>query len=96
MVSKTYIQSHSATFRILLLIQLLLKDKRFAKVLDVKKLIDLRTKLTSHKLKLVRAKVVCPVTGRGRGIVRFIGVSRFVAKRLIVSCQLPGIKSSSW
>lgn len=82
-------------FRVLFLTQLLLKDKRFSGIVDRTKLISLRTKITGPISKKVRAKTICPHTGRGRGLIRFVGVSRFISKRLIVSCQLPGIRSSS-
>lgn len=95
-MSEISLKGKSGKVRLNFLIHLLLKDKRFINIVDTKKLVDLRTKLNSKLPRNLHAKTVCPYTGRGRGIVRFVGVSRFIAKRLIVSCQLPGIKSSSW
>ena len=94
-MSHVHFETKTSIFRVLFLVQLLLKDKRFTGVVDQTKLINLRMKLASPIEKKVRAKKLCPHTGRGRGLTKFIGVSRFISKRLIVSCQLPGIKTSS-
>ena len=44
----------------------------------------------------VRLKNRCGLTGRGKGYIRFFGVSRVKFRELASDGKIPGIKKSSW
>ncbi|HAB89706.1 MAG TPA: 30S ribosomal protein S14 [Bacteroidetes bacterium] len=44
----------------------------------------------------VRLKNRCGLTGRGKGYIRFFGISRLKFRELASDGKIPGIKKSSW
>jgi ribosomal protein S14 len=48
------------------------------------------------KLRLIRIRAVCVMTGRTRGVYRYLRVSRMVLKGMGVVGYLPGIQRLSW
>ncbi|MBA99696.1 MAG: 30S ribosomal protein S14 [Saprospirales bacterium] len=44
----------------------------------------------------VRLKNRCGITGRGKGYIRFFGISRVKFRELASDGKIPGIKKSSW
>ena len=44
----------------------------------------------------VRLKNRCGLTGRGKGYIRFFGISRVKFRELASDGKIPGIKKSSW
>jgi len=44
----------------------------------------------------VRLKNRCGITGRGKGYIRFFGISRVKFRELASDGKIPGVKKSSW
>lgn len=44
----------------------------------------------------VRLKNRCAITGRGKGYIRYFGVSRLVFREMALSGLIPGVKKASW
>ena len=44
----------------------------------------------------VRLRNRCPITGRGRGFYRVVGLCRHVFRWAVMNGMVPGIKKSSW
>ncbi len=44
----------------------------------------------------VRIKNRCAVTGRGRGYMRYFGLSRIQFREMARRGEIPGVKKSSW
>jgi small subunit ribosomal protein S14 len=44
----------------------------------------------------VRLKNRCGLTGRGKGYIRFFGISRVKFRELASDGKIPGVKKSSW
>ena len=44
----------------------------------------------------VRLKNRCGITGRGRGYIRYFGVSRLVFREMALDGKIPGVKKASW
>jgi len=44
----------------------------------------------------VRLKNRCAITGRGRGYIRYFGVSRLVFREMALDGKIPGVKKASW
>ena len=44
----------------------------------------------------VRLKNRCKLTGRGKGYVRFFGISRIMLRDMALNGQIPGVKKASW
>ena len=44
----------------------------------------------------VRLKNRCQLTGRGRGYMRYFGVSRVMFRDMALNGKIPGVKKASW
>ena len=44
----------------------------------------------------VRLKNRCQLTGRGRGYIRYFGVSRVMFRDMALNGLIPGVKKASW
>jgi small subunit ribosomal protein S14 len=44
----------------------------------------------------VRLKNRCQLTGRGRGYMRYFGVSRVMSRDMALNGKIPGVKKASW
>jgi len=44
----------------------------------------------------VRLKNRCQITGRGKGYMRYFGVSRLVFREMALNGKIPGVKKASW
>ncbi len=44
----------------------------------------------------VRLKNRCAITGRGKGYIRYFGVSRLVFREMALDGKIPGVKKASW
>ena len=44
----------------------------------------------------VRLKKRCQLTGRGRGYMRYFGVSRVMFRDMALNGKIPGVKKASW
>ncbi len=44
----------------------------------------------------VRLHNRCAITGRGKGYMRFFGVSRLVFREMALEGKIPGVKKASW
>lgn len=44
----------------------------------------------------VRLRNRCQITGRGKGYIRFFGVSRLVFREMALDGKIPGVKKASW
>jgi len=44
----------------------------------------------------VRLKNRCGITGRGKGYIRYFGVSRLVFREMALDGKIPGVKKASW
>lgn len=44
----------------------------------------------------VRLKNRCQITGRGKGYIRYFGVSRLVFRDMALDGKIPGVKKASW
>ncbi len=44
----------------------------------------------------VRLKNRCKITGRGRGYIRYFGVSRMKFRELALDGKIPGVRKASW
>ncbi len=44
----------------------------------------------------VRLRNRCAITGRGKGYIRYFGVSRLVFREMALDGKIPGVKKASW
>lgn len=44
----------------------------------------------------VRLHNRCGITGRGKGYIRYFGVSRLVFREMALDGKIPGVKKASW
>jgi small subunit ribosomal protein S14 len=44
----------------------------------------------------VRLHNRCAITGRGKGYIRYFGVSRLVFREMALDGKIPGVKKASW
>jgi small subunit ribosomal protein S14 len=44
----------------------------------------------------VRLKNRCQLTGRGRGYIRYFGISRLMFRDMALNGKIPGVKKASW
>ena len=44
----------------------------------------------------VRLKNRCKLTGRGRGYIRYFGISRIMFRDMALNGLIPGVKKASW
>lgn len=44
----------------------------------------------------VRLRNRCGITGRGKGYIRYFGVSRLVFREMALDGKIPGVKKASW
>jgi small subunit ribosomal protein S14 len=44
----------------------------------------------------VRLKNRCKLTGRGKGYVRYFGISRIMLRDMALNGKIPGVKKASW
>lgn len=44
----------------------------------------------------VRLKNRCQLTGRGRGYIRYFGISRIMFRDMALNGKIPGVKKASW
>ncbi|HPH98756.1 MAG TPA: 30S ribosomal protein S14 [Chitinophagaceae bacterium] len=44
----------------------------------------------------VRLKNRCQLTGRGRGYIRYFGLSRLMFRDMALAGKIPGVKKASW
>ncbi|MBP6686690.1 MAG: 30S ribosomal protein S14 [Lacibacter sp.] len=44
----------------------------------------------------VRLKNRCQLTGRGRGYIRYFGISRIMFRDMALNGIIPGVKKASW
>lgn len=44
----------------------------------------------------VRLRNRCQITGRGKGYMRYFGVSRLVFRDMALDGKIPGVKKASW
>ena len=44
----------------------------------------------------VRLKNRCQLTGRGKGYIRYFGISRLMFRDMALNGKIPGVKKASW
>jgi small subunit ribosomal protein S14 len=44
----------------------------------------------------VRLKNRCQLTGRGKGYIRYFGISRIMLRDMALNGKIPGVKKASW